>query len=142
MNTQSSTFPQCSALLLIALATGPSQAEPVVVVNPALASKPSTDEIKAVFLGQATTLPGSGAVQVGLPKEGKLREDFVIAYVGKNEKQYKAIWTQLIFTGRAQAPKQFESEDELKKWVASTPNGVGILDSSKVDASVKVLPTK
>ena len=88
------------------------------------------------------TLPGSGAVQVALPKEGKLREDFVIGYVGKNEKQYKAIWTQLIFTGRAQAPKQFDSEDELKKWVASTPNGVGILDSSKVDASVKVISAK
>lgn len=142
MRTQSNTSQLCSALLIAWAAIGPSRAEPVVVVNPALAGKPSADEVKAVFLGQATTLPGSGAVQLGLPKEGKLREDFVIGYVGKNEKQYKAIWTQLIFTGRAQAPKQFESEDELKKWVASTPNGVGILDSSKVDASVKVLPTK
>lgn len=117
-------------------------AEPVVVANPALAHKATVDEIKALFLGQSNALPGSGAVQVGMPKEGKLREDFVVGYVGKNEKQYKAIWTQLIFTGRATAPKQFDNEDELKKWVASTPNGVGILDSSKVDASVRVIETK
>jgi hypothetical protein len=100
------------------------------------------DEVKAVFLGQSNSLSGGGNVQVGMPKSGKLREDFVLGYVGKNEKQYKAIWTQLIFTGRAQEPKQFENEDELKKWVASTPNAVGILDSAKVDASVKVIGTK
>jgi len=120
----------------------PAQAEPVVVANPALAAKPSVDEVKAVFLGQTNSLAGGGNVQVGMPKSGKLREDFVLGYVGKNEKQYKAIWTQLIFTGRAQEPKQFDNEDELKKWVASTPNAVGILDSTKVDASVKVIGTK
>ena len=127
-----------SGLVLATLA----QAEPVVVANPALAGKPTVDEVRAVFLGQTNSLSGGGNVQVGMPKSGKLREDFVIGYVGKNEKQYKAIWTQLIFTGRAQEPKQFESEDELKKWVASTPNAVGILDSSKVDGSVKVIGTK
>ncbi|MGM9516888.1 hypothetical protein ACS5PK_21765 [Roseateles sp. DB2] len=119
-----------------------AQAEPVVVANPALAAKPSVDEVKAVFLGQTNSLAGGGNVQVGMPKSGKLREDFVLGYVGKNEKQYKAIWTQLIFTGRAQEPKQFDNEDELKKWVASTPNAVGILDSTKVDASVKVIGAK
>lgn len=66
----------------------------------------------------------------------------MVGYVGKNEKQCKAIWIQLIFTGRAQAPKQFDNEDELKKWGASTPNGMGILDSSKVDSTVKVIDTQ
>ncbi|MDT9001671.1 hypothetical protein RQP53_20510 [Paucibacter sp. APW11] len=139
MNTLSKRLYLSAFSTLLAVAV---QAEPVVVVNPHMNSKASVDEVKALFLGQTSTLPGGGAVQVGLPKEGKLREDFVVGYVGKNEKQYKAIWTQLIFTGRAQAPKQFDNEDELKKWVASTPNGVGILDSSKVDATVKVIDTK
>lgn len=133
--------PALAGITLASLATL-AHAEPVVVANPTLAAKPSVDEVKAVFLGQSTSLSGGGNVQVGMPKSGKVREDFVIGYVGKNEKQYKAIWTQLIFTGRAQEPKQFESEDELKKWVASTPNAVGILDSAKVDASVKVIGTK
>ena len=114
-------------------------AGPVVVANPGLSGKPAVDDVKAVFLGQSSALPGVGAVQPGLPKEGKLREDFLSSYVGKSNQQYKAVWTQLIFTGKAQAPKQFDSDDELKKWIATTPNGIGVLDSSKVDGSVKVI---
>ncbi|MDM4768415.1 hypothetical protein [Pelomonas sp. SE-A7] len=119
--------------------SGAALAGPVVVANPALAGKPGADDIKAVFLGQSTSLPGVGNVTPGLPKEGKVREDFLSSYVGKSNQQFKAVWTQLIFTGKAPAPKQFDSEDELKKWISSTPNGIGVLDSAKVDGSVKVI---
>jgi hypothetical protein len=121
------------------LLAGLALAGPVIVANPGLAGKPAADDIKAVFLGQSSALPGIGAVTPGMPKEGKLREDFLSGFVGKSNQQYKAVWTQLIFTGKAQAPKQFESEDELKKWIAATPNGIGVLDSSKVDGTVKVI---
>lgn len=128
-----------SVIPTASLMAGLAAAGPVVVANPGMAGKPGADDIKAVFLGQSSALPGVGAVQPGLPKEGKLREDFLSSYVGKSNQQYKAVWTQLIFTGKAQAPKQFESEDELKKWIATTPNGIGVLDSSKVDGTVKVI---
>jgi len=121
------------------LLAGLALAGPVIVANPGLAGKPAADDIKAVFLGQSSALPGVGAVQPGMPKEGKLREDFLSGFVGKSNQQYKAVWTQLIFTGKAQAPKLFESDDELKKWIAATPNGIGVLDSSKVDGTVKVI---
>ena len=121
------------------LLTSLALAGPVIVANPGLAGKPAADDIKAVFLGQSSALPGVGAVTPGMPKEGKLREEFLSGFVGKSNQQYKAVWTQLIFTGKAQAPKQFENDDELKKWIAATPNGIGVLDSSKVDGTVKVI---
>lgn len=130
---------QAIAAASIVLCSAAAAAGPVIVANPAMAGKPAADDIKAVFLGQSSALPGVGAVTPGMPKEGKLREEFLSGFVGKSNQQYKAVWTQLIFTGKAQAPKQFESEDELKKWIASTPNGIGVLDSSKVDGSVKVI---
>jgi hypothetical protein len=126
------------ALLLAVLCSDPLCAAPVVVANPSVSAKPSEDDIKSVFLGQSNSLGGS-SVQVGMPKEGKLREDFLSSHIGKNDKQFRAVWSQLIFTGKAQAIKQFDSEDEVKKWVAATPNAVGIVDSAGVDGSVKLL---
>ncbi|MEH0166601.1 hypothetical protein ABT392_04405 [Paucibacter sp. JuS9] len=130
---------QAFAALVLLIGSVAASAGPVVVANPALAGKPAADDIKAIFLGQSSALPGAGAVTPGLPKDGKVREDFLSGFVGKSNQQYKAVWTQLIFTGKAQAPKQFENDDELKKWIAATPNSIGVLDSSKVDGTVKVI---
>ena len=62
---------------------------------------------------------------------------FLTGALGKTESQFRSTWTQLLFTGKAQAPKQFDSEDDLKKFVSSTPGAVGFIDSGKLDGSVK-----
>lgn len=48
-----------------------------------------------------------GVLQLGMPMEGKQRQDFQIGnndWIGRNKKQNKAFRPQLIFTERAQAP--------------------------------------
>jgi hypothetical protein len=42
-------------------------------------------------------------------------------------------------TGGGTSPKSFESEQELRAFVAATPGAVGFVDSANVDASVVVL---
>lgn len=127
-----------AALLLSGLLAPSAQAGLVLVAHPSSSAKPTVDDVKALLMGRSNNLPGGGNVLLGLPKEGKIRED-LLAFIGKNESQYKAVWSQLMFTGKAAPPSVSPGDDEVKKWVAATPNAVGIIDSAKVDASVKVV---
>lgn len=38
------------------------------------------------------------------------------------------------------APKTFEKEEDLRKFVAETPGAIGFVDSANADASVAVIP--
>ena len=42
-------------------------------------------------------------------------------------------------TGGGTAPKSFDKEEDLRKFVADTPGAIGFVDSANVDASVATL---
>jgi hypothetical protein len=48
-------------------------------------------------------------------------------------------WRRLAMTGGGTSPHSFETEDELLKFVASTPGAIGFVDEAKVDGTVAVL---
>lgn len=131
------TTHQMTLLLAGLLLASQAMAAPVVIVNPKHSAKLSADDVKSIFLGRTNALPDGTTVQLALLKEGKVRDDFLTGALGKTESQFRSTWTQLLFTGKAQAPKQFDSEDDLKKFVSSTPGAVGFIDSGKLDGSVK-----
>jgi ABC-type phosphate transport system substrate-binding protein len=59
--------------------------------------------------------------------------------LGKTVGNVKAIWAQLVFSGRALPPKQAASDDEVKKLVAGNKNAIGYIKASSVDDSVKAV---
>jgi hypothetical protein len=48
-------------------------------------------------------------------------------------------WRRLAMTGGGTAPKSFDKEEDLRKFVAETPGAIGFVDSANADASVAVL---
>ena len=60
---------------------------------------------------------------------------------GKDAAQVKAVWTRLIFTGKATPPKEVASSADVKKAVASDPKAIGYMEKGAVDSSVKVVFT-
>ncbi len=111
----------------------------VVIVNPANSANIDEEQIAKIFLGQTKTFSnGSEALPVD-QKEGALREEFGNKLLKKNPAQLKAQWARQIFTGGAKPPKELSSDDEILKFVASTPGAIAYIDSSKVNKSVKVV---
>jgi ABC-type phosphate transport system substrate-binding protein len=51
----------------------------------------------------------------------------------------KAIWSKLVFTGKAKPPTQLATSAEVVKAVAADPEAVGYVDRAAVDSSVKVV---
>jgi hypothetical protein len=50
----------------------------------------------------------------------------------------KALWAQMIFSGKALPPKVLGSDDDVKKAVAGAKGGVGYIKAGAVDGTVKV----
>lgn len=125
--------------LLVAAAAGVSaaNAEVVVVVHPSNpASSMSAEQVADVFLGKSTAL-----APVDLPESSAVRGEFYQKVTGKDAAQVKAVWTRLIFTGKATPPKEVGSSADVKKTVAGDPKAIGYIEKSAVDSSVKVVFT-
>jgi ABC-type phosphate transport system substrate-binding protein len=124
----------CCALALLAMQT--ARADVVVIVSSkSTQSTMTADEISQIFLGKSKAL--KPVETAGAP----IRSQFYSKVAGKDESQVKAIWSKLVFTGKATAPKELPSSADVVKAVASDPNSIGYVDKSAIDSSVKVVFT-
>lgn len=116
-------------------------AEIAVIVHPSSAvTSLSEDDIARLFLGKAKSFPSGGqAVPLNQNEGSAARDKFNEGICKKNANQYKAYWSQLVFTGKGTPPKDAGDDTAVKALVAANPNMIGYVDASAVDASVKVI---
>ena len=118
--------------LLLAL---PAMAEVVVVVNTKAAESSMTKEqVSQVFLGKSTAM-----TPVDQSEDAPVRAEFYKKVTDKDPSQVKALWSKLVFTGKAAMPKEVGDSAAVKKAVAANPKAIGYIDKSAVDGSVKVV---
>ncbi|KQQ47218.1 hypothetical protein ASF61_00750 [Duganella sp. Leaf126] len=128
-----------AALLVSALGAMalPASAEVVVIVsqkNPA--SRMFSEQASQFFLGKSNLF-----TPVDLPESSPVRNEFYRKVADKDTAQVKALWSKLVFTGKATAPKEYASAAEVKKAVAADPKAIGYIEKSAVDDTVKVILT-
>jgi ABC-type phosphate transport system substrate-binding protein len=123
-----------AAILSLAL---PAMAEVVVVVNAKAAESSMTkDQVSQFFLGKS-----SAYTPVDQPDSAPIRAEFYKKVTDKEASQVKALWSKLVFTGKATMPKEAGDSAAVKKAVAADPKAIGYIEKSAVDASVKVVYT-
>lgn len=124
--------------LLLAL---PVYADTAVIVHPSVSfSALSEDDVSRLFLGKAKSFPdGAQAVPVNQDEGSAVRDKFNENVTKKNASQYKAYWSQLVFTGKGTPPKDAGNDASVKALIAANPNMIGYVDGAAVDASVKVV---
>ncbi|MFZ6777046.1 hypothetical protein ACO0LD_09430 [Undibacterium sp. Ji83W] len=125
-------------LLAATVMTGASMAhaaELVVIVNTANpATAMTATQASQFFLGKSPMF-----TPVDLPDNSPLRAEFYKKVADKDLSEVKTIWSKLVFTGKGTAPKELHSSAEVKKAVAANPTGIGYIERSAVDATVKVV---
>ncbi len=111
-------------------------AEIVVIVNPKNpATRMFSEQAGQFFLGKSTLFTPIEHT------DGPLRNEFYKKVLDKDATQVKAIWSKLVFTGKATAPKELGSSAEVKKAVAADVSAIGYIEKSQVDDTVKVILT-
>ena len=126
-----------TSLLLTALlgATLSASAETVVIVsqkNPA--TRMFSEQASQFFLGKSAMF-----TPVDQAESSAIRADFYHKVADKDPAQVKAIWSKLVFTGKATPPKEYNSDAEVKKAVAADPKAIGYINKNSVDDTVKVI---
>jgi ABC-type phosphate transport system substrate-binding protein len=134
------SFRRLVALVALALAGTPAFAAPVLIGNKNVAAeKLDAATVKAVFLGKKVSWDGAGRVALAVLKAGPVADTFLQGAVDMNASTFNNHWRRLAMTGGGTAPKSFEKEEDLRKFVAETPGAIGFVDSASADASVSVL---
>jgi len=130
-----------AAALVLLMASPAAQAEIAVIANSANSESSLTaKQVKKIFLGKKNAFPGGGAAKPADQGEGSAtREAFYQKIAKKNTDAMKSYWTQMIFSGKASPPEAVGDDAAVKAWVASNKDGIGYVDKSSVDGSVKVL---
>jgi ABC-type phosphate transport system substrate-binding protein len=124
----------CFAVL--AVGANVARADVVVVVSAKSTTTTMTaEEISQIYLGKSKSM--KPVETSGSP----IRSQFYSKVAGKDEAQVKAIWSKLVFTGKATAPKELPSSAEVVKVVAADPEAIGYIEKSALDSSVKIVYT-
>jgi ABC-type phosphate transport system substrate-binding protein len=111
----------------------------VVIVNKASTVAVDKTTVAKIYQGELKSWPdGTPAVAIDLPEDNPSRAAFATEVVGKSVSNLKAIWAQLIFSGRALPPKVVASDDDVKKAVSAAKGGVGYIKANAVDDTVEV----
>ncbi|RJG11650.1 hypothetical protein [Massilia cavernae] len=122
------------AALALAAAV-PAHAELVVVVGAkSPAGTMSNEQVAQVFLGKSSAM-----TPVDQPESAPVRAEFYKKVAGKEAAQAKALWSKLVFTGKASLPKEMAGNAEVKKAVAADPKAIGYIEKSAMDDTVKAV---
>jgi len=135
-------LPHILLLSLVGLAPIASQADIVVIGNTSISADSITPkQAKKLWLGKLKKLGGEKVTVVDQTEGSKVFETFYSTVVKKKPTQLKAYWAKITFTGKGFPPKQLKDDAAIVKWVASTLGGLGYVDSSAVNSTVKSLLT-
>lgn len=100
----------------------------------------SASDVSSIYLGKKNKLDnGQSPVLVEMKTGSDERRAFHDLSTKRSDSQLQSSWSRLIFTGKATAPIEVGSYAEVIEKVKSTPNSIGYIDDSLLNADVKVI---
>lgn len=129
-------------LIVAILFAIPASAGVKIVVNEKnpVPDSMTKDEVANLFLKKSTRW-SNGTTVVPLDiAEGKLRAEFSNTILDKDVTAVKSYWQKMIFSGRATAPVELGTENEVLMFVRKFPAAIGyVSDDAEIPAGVKVV---
>jgi hypothetical protein len=120
-----------------------AQAQAVVIANSSVKSADvSKGDLRDVFTGASTSLKDGSHVIPVLLKQGGVHDEFLAAYIGKNDTAFRASWRSLVFSGQATMPKSLDSEAAIVDYVAHNAGAIGYISKATPHEGVKVLAVR
>lgn len=98
-------------------------------------------QVKDAYLGRSLKLK-NGKTLVPLDRmetTEKIRSRFYNSLLGWTISKTKAHWSQIVFTGRGEAPSQVADLSALKRRVSSEPGTIGFIDKHEDQTGFKIL---
>lgn len=130
-------------VLLAGLAPAGSE-EIKIVANPSIGlSVISGHELRAIFLGDTTSLGRGRPVHPVLNRGHDNLSRFASQYLGKSKTALETYYRSLVFTGRWSMPLSLAGDSEVVDFVARTPGAIGFIRESSPSGplvTIRVIP--
>lgn len=115
-------------------------ADYILIVNKANTTvSVSSKDAKKIYLGKKSSWDDGGRIVLYSQQSPELTKAFTEGVVKKSPQQFMVFWKKALFTGTGKPPVEVSSDAEMKKVVAQNPNGIGYINASALDDSVKQL---
>jgi len=132
-------YKKITVLLLGAIFSFSALADIVVVGNPALPDGLTKKDAKKIFLGKKNKFTQGDLYVIELSSTNPMKTTFHQKVTKKSLAQLESYWSKQLFTGKATPPLEVADVNTVKATIAQNPNGIGYIDESDVDSSVKIL---
>jgi ABC-type phosphate transport system substrate-binding protein len=130
-------------LVAASIVTANARAQAIIIANASVkSSEISKGDVRDVFSGVSTSFKDGSSATPILLKQGAAHEEFLAAYIGKNDATFRATWRSLVFSGQATMPKSLDSEAAVVEFVAHNPGAIGYISKATPHEGVKVLTVK
>ncbi|MGH2647928.1 MAG: hypothetical protein ACRDE8_10190 [Ginsengibacter sp.] len=128
-------------MLCLSLTSKSQQSALVAVGNVSgVPSDMQLSELRAVFMGEKQRWKNGDRILIALMKTNTPLGKITSAKIyDMNGDELNKFWLALVFQGKAQAPKFFNSENELADFVAQNPGAIGILDKPIPGSDIKFI---
>ncbi len=130
---------QISALLLMFAFPAWSQEVALIVHPDTPIEHLSKKELQKIYMNRKNFWENGTTIKAASLKKGSLHEQFLTDLVRKTEQQYSTYWKRMIFTGKGNPPKSFDSSQEVMAFVAATPGAIGYVDKDLKLEGVKTI---
>jgi hypothetical protein len=131
-------FVASAATALVCAFAVPVRADIVVVVNKANTQAIDMIYVTKMYAGTTLTWSDGSAITLLDQRDDAVRTEFAKA-IGKTVGNLKAVWTNLMFSGKAVPPKVMSSDAEVKAAVSADKAAIGYINASSIDETVKVI---
>lgn len=111
----------------------------IVVNSDVKATQISADELKRVFLLEATSLRSGAHVEPVLRKSGAAHQAFLKDFLDISDEALQTYYRTLVFTGRGSMPRTLDSDAECVAYIAKTKGAIGYVSIDAETAGVKTL---
>jgi hypothetical protein len=133
------------SLILYLGTASAAQAGTAIIAHPGNPLAGITQEqLARIYLGKTREFPNGAPVTALDLREGSVtRNKFYKTVTDKDEAALKAYWSKLLFTGKAQPPREMSDDEAIKegicRWQGVGQIGEGVVDPS-LDKQPAVLP--
>jgi len=97
-------------------------------------------ELKSVLMGEKQKWEDGKRIVIALMKTstevGQTTTSGIYDMTGDELNKY---WLSLVFQGKAQAPKFFNTKSELENYVAQNPGAIGVVDQPLANNEIKII---
>ncbi|NLD36831.1 MAG: hypothetical protein GX654_08180 [Desulfatiglans sp.] len=130
-----------ATLFFIFFYTGSAVAsEYIIIANESVQGDAiSNNDAAQIFIGKKRAWENGDTIVPVTLTNGTTHENFLKEVVNKSPLQFKTYWKNVVFTGKGQALKNFDSESDLVSFVVNTKGAIGYISSNTQCSGAKIL---